>query len=109
MSPVRADPQPISDREIQQIASDLASGHPSTVWFTAAAVGMEAGRSGKVIEVRAPDEIDFLRVRPTGSTDTLSFSPSELTLTKPARQRKRATTRKPRSLKPDPSTQTTLW
>lgn len=108
MSLDRAD-QSLSDNDIQQITAEIAGGRTRTVWFTAEAIGMQAGRSGKVIAVGAPDEIDFLRVRPTGSTDTLAFSPTELTVKKPSRYRKRATTAKPRSLKPDPTTQTRLW
>ncbi|WP_254206394.1 DUF6319 family protein [Nocardia alni] len=55
------------------------------VWFTADAVGVPEGRSGKVLALGDPAEGDFLQVRPTGSKDVLSFSPTEVTLTKPAR------------------------
>ncbi|MEU7764308.1 DUF6319 family protein [Nocardia sp. NPDC049190] len=81
----RTKPQPLSDSEIQQIATDIAGGSPPMVWFTAAAVGVPEGRSGKVIALGDPADGDFLQVRPTGSKDVLSFSPTEVTLTKPPR------------------------
>ncbi|WP_330228997.1 DUF6319 family protein [Nocardia sp. NBC_00508] len=81
----RTKPQPLSDSEIQQIATDIAGGHPPIVWFTAAAVGVPEGRSGKVIALGDPADGDFLQIRPTGSKDVLSFSPTEVTLTKPPR------------------------
>ncbi|MGW4330251.1 DUF6319 family protein [Nocardia sp. NPDC004573] len=81
----RTKPQPLSDSEIQQIATDIAGGRPPMVWFTAAAVGVPEGRSGKVIALGDPADGDFLQVRPTGSKDVLSFSPVEVTLTKPPR------------------------
>ncbi|MFJ4652060.1 DUF6319 family protein [Nocardia sp. NPDC088792] len=82
----RTKPQPLSDTEIRQIASDIDAGRPPMVWFTAAAVGVPEGRSGKVISLGDPSEGDFLQVKPTGSKDVLSFGPTEVTLTKPARQ-----------------------
>ncbi|MGQ4614405.1 DUF6319 family protein [Nocardia sp. R7R-8] len=85
MSSPRTKPQPLSDSEIQQIAADIAGGSPPMVWFTAAAVGVPEGRSGKVIALGDPTDGDFLQVRPTGSKDVLSFSPTEVTLTKPPR------------------------
>jgi len=57
------------------------------IWFTAAAVGVPEGRSGKVVALGDPAEGDFLQVRPTGSKDVLSFSPVEVTLTKPPREK----------------------
>ncbi|MGO4615532.1 DUF6319 family protein [Nocardia sp. 2YAB30] len=81
----RTKPQPLSDSEIQQIATDIAGGRPPMVWFTAAAVGVPEGRSGKVVALGDPTDGDFLQVRPTGSKDVLSFSPTEVTLTKPPR------------------------
>ncbi|MEV4126250.1 DUF6319 family protein [Nocardia sp. NPDC049707] len=81
----------MSDTEIQQIATEIAGGRPPMVWFTAAAVGVPEGRSGKVVEIGDRSESDFLRVKPTGSKDVLSFSPTEVTLTKPSRD-KAATT-----------------
>ncbi|MEV5839926.1 DUF6319 family protein [Nocardia sp. NPDC052112] len=61
------------------------------VWFTAAAVGVAEGRSGKVVEIGDRSESDFLRVKPTGSKDVLSFSPTEVTLTKPPRDKAAST------------------
>ncbi|MBF6227756.1 hypothetical protein IU470_21930 [Nocardia abscessus] len=81
----RTKPQPLSDSEIRQIATDIAGGRPPMVWFTSAAVGVPEGRSGKVIALGDPADGDFLQVRPTGSKDVLSFSPTEVTLTKPPR------------------------
>ncbi|WP_194815082.1 DUF6319 family protein [Nocardia sp. XZ_19_385] len=86
----RTKPKPLSDTEIQQIASDIAGGRPPMVWFTAAAVGVPEGRSGKVIALGDPADGDFLQVRPTGSKDVLSFSPTEVTLTKPPRNPEKA-------------------
>ncbi|MEV6140423.1 DUF6319 family protein [Nocardia sp. NPDC051990] len=77
----------MSDTEIQQIATEIAGGRPPMVWFTAAAVGVPEGRSGKVVEIGDRSESDFLRVKPTGSKDVLSFSPTEVTLTKPPRDK----------------------
>ncbi|MCM6778600.1 DUF6319 family protein [Nocardia sp. CDC159] len=91
MSSRRTKPQPLSDTEIRQIATDIAGGRPPMVWFTAAAVGVPEGRSGKVVALGDPAEGDFLQVRPTGSKDVLSFSPTEVTLTKPARRTPSAT------------------
>ncbi|MEU6184494.1 DUF6319 family protein [Nocardia sp. NPDC047038] len=85
MSSPRTKPHPLSDSEIQQIAADIAGGSPPMVWFTSAAVGVPEGRSGKVIALGDPADGDFLQVRPTGSKDVLSFSPTEVTLTKPPR------------------------
>ncbi|WP_036569396.1 hypothetical protein, partial [Nocardia sp. BMG51109] len=79
--------KPLSDSEIRQIAADIDAGRPPTVWFTADAVGITEGRSGKVVALADPSEPDYLRVRPTGSTDVLAFSPTELTLARPARRR----------------------
>ncbi|MET8874161.1 DUF6319 family protein [Nocardia sp. NPDC004604] len=104
----------MSDTEIQQIATDIAGGRPPMVWFTAAAVGVPEGRSGKVVEIGDRSESDFLRVKPTGSKDVLSFSPTEVTLTKPPRDKAapaspaqpKSTTRK-ESTVTQPSTLTT--
>ncbi|MBF6086807.1 DUF6319 family protein [Nocardia cyriacigeorgica] len=105
-------PQPLSDTEIAQIATEIAAGRPPMVWFTAAAVGIPEGRSGKVIALGEPSDGDFLQIRPTGSKDVLSFSPAEVTMTKPARDRAVAqpasTTRKesPTVTKPSAPTST---
>ncbi len=92
MSSLRTKPQPLSDTEIRQIADELADGRPPMVWFTASAVGVSEGRSGKVVALGDPADGDFLQVRPTGSKDVMSFSPTEVTLAKPARKDKRTTT-----------------
>lgn len=105
-------PQPLSDTEIAQIATEIAAGRPPMVWFTAAAVGIPEGRSGKVIALGEPSDGDFLQIRPTGSKDVLSFSPAEVTMTKPARDKAVAqpasTTRKesPTVTKPSAPTST---
>lgn len=109
----RTKPKPLSDTEIEQIATEIADGKPPMVWFTAHAVGVPEGRSGKVIALGDPSDGDFLQVRPTGSKDVLSFSPTEVTLTKPSRERQantpsgrpKSTTRK-ESTVTQPSTQT---
>ncbi|AYF77384.1 hypothetical protein D7D52_30190 [Nocardia yunnanensis] len=81
----RTKPQPLSDTEIRRIATEIDAGKPPMVWFTAAAVGVPEGRSGKVMSLGDPSEGDFLQVKPTGSKDVLSFGPTEVTLTKPGR------------------------
>ncbi|WP_410870233.1 DUF6319 family protein [Nocardia sp. A7] len=81
----RSAPPDLSDAELARIAGELAEGKPPMVWFTAAAVGVAEGKSGKVVALGDPSVGDFLQVRPTGSKDVLSFGPSEVTLTKPAR------------------------
>ncbi|MGF6883598.1 hypothetical protein ABIA39_006853 [Nocardia sp. GAS34] len=96
MSARRTKPQPLSDTEVRQIAADLAAGRPPMVWFTAEAVGVPEGRSGKVLALGDPSEGDFLQVKPTGSKDVLSFSPTEVTLTKPARRPAPEAAAKPR-------------
>lgn len=74
----------LSPQDIDHLRAELAAGRPAAVWFTAAAVGVEAGRSAKVVAFTEPAEGDFIQVRPTGEKDELSFSPAELTLEKPA-------------------------
>ncbi|MBL1074855.1 hypothetical protein JK358_10670 [Nocardia sp. 2] len=81
----RTKPLPLSETEIRHIADEIDAGRPPMVWFTAAAVGVPEGRSGKVISLGDPSEGDYLQVKPTGSKDVLSFGPTEVTLTKPAR------------------------
>ncbi|QFZ17643.1 DUF6319 family protein [Saccharothrix syringae] len=85
----RAKPTGLSAEDVERLRAELATGTPPAVWFTSAAVGVEAGRSGKVVAFTEPAEGDFIQVRPTGDKDDLSFSPAELTLEKPA-PRKRA-------------------
>ncbi|MFC9898028.1 hypothetical protein ACFVMC_30430 [Nocardia sp. NPDC127579] len=80
-------PTPLSDTQIQRIAAAVEEGRPQRVYFTAEAVGMQEGRSGTVVALASPAEPDYVHVRPSGSNDTLAFSPSELTLTPPPRRR----------------------
>jgi uncharacterized protein DUF6319 len=77
----------LSDEDLARLRSELAEGRPPMVWFTSAAVGVPAGGSAKVVAFDQPAEGDFIQVRPTGSKDVLSFSPSELTTTRPPRKR----------------------
>jgi hypothetical protein len=81
-------PSPLSTEQIDQLRAELADGRRPMVWFTPAAVGVDAGRSAKVVALSEPYEGDFIQVRPTGSHDDLSFSPNELTMEKPPRRRK---------------------
>lgn len=81
-------PSPLSAEQIDQLRAELADGRRPMVWFTPAAVGVDAGRSAKVLAIGEPPEGDFVQVRPTGSQDELSFSPNELTMEKPARRKK---------------------
>ncbi|WP_280509421.1 DUF6319 family protein [Nocardia farcinica] len=103
----RTKPKPLSDSEIEHIAAEIAAGRPPMVWFTSAAVGVPEGRSGKVVALGDPAEGDFLQVRPTGSKDALSFSPVEVTLSKPPRERQAAASgrSKPAPRKEPPVTQ----
>jgi hypothetical protein len=81
----------LSPQDLDHLRAELAAGRPPAVWFTSAAVGVEAGRSAKVIAFTDPDEGDFIQVRPTGSKDEMSFSPAELTVEKPPRKKAPAT------------------
>ena len=83
MSQARA----LSTDEIRGLREELAASNTPTVWFTAAAVGVPEGRSGKVVALNEPAEGDFIQVRPAGSKDVLSFSAGEVTLVKPPRKR----------------------
>ncbi|NNH69569.1 hypothetical protein HLB23_06755 [Nocardia uniformis] len=105
MSSRRTKPQPLSDSEIRQIASDIEAGRPPMVWFTSAAVGVPEGRSGKVLALGDPSEGDFLQVKPAGTKDVLSFGPTEVTLVKPPRPQKEAAA-KPKSANAKPTTAT---
>ncbi|NUT94437.1 MAG: hypothetical protein HOY78_20705 [Saccharothrix sp.] len=87
---VKAKQKSLSPEDLDHLRAELAGGRPPMVWFTTAAVGVEAGRSAKVLAFTEPEEGDFIQVRPTGAKDELSFSPGELTLEKPA-PRKKAT------------------
>ncbi|GAA4849638.1 hypothetical protein GCM10025787_35740 [Saccharopolyspora rosea] len=77
----------LSSEQLDGIRAELAAGTTPTVWFTASAVGVPEGRSGKVIALGEPAEGDFIQVRPAGSKDVLSFSAGEVTLTKPPRKK----------------------
>ncbi|SES31356.1 DUF6319 family protein [Actinokineospora terrae] len=70
--------------EVERLRVALAEGKPTPVWFTPAAVGVEAGQQAKVVAFDEPAEGDFIQVRPHGSRDVLAFSPAELTTVKPA-------------------------
>lgn len=72
------------------LRAELDGGGTPTVWFTASAVGVPEGRSGKVTGLDDTNEGDFIQVRPAGSKDVLSFSAAEVTLEKPPRKRKEA-------------------
>jgi hypothetical protein len=100
----------LSDDDLAQLRAELAAGRSPMVWFTSAAVGVPAGGSAKIVAFADTAEGDFVQVRPTGSKDVLSFSPSELTRTRPPRKKAatktttRATTpAKPALPKPAPA------
>ena len=82
-----AQPGSLSDEDVEHLRGELVRGREPTVWFTADAVGVEAGKSARVVGLNDPVEGDFIQVRPAGSHDELSFSPSELTLERPGRKR----------------------
>ncbi|MFQ6229374.1 DUF6319 family protein [Nocardia sp. NPDC002869] len=86
-TPANAKPKPLSDNDLEQIAAEIEAGRPPMVWFTAAAVGVTEGRSGKVVSLGDPADGDFLQIRPTGSKDVLSFGPTEVTTVKPQRDK----------------------
>jgi len=93
----------LSEEDIDFLRGELAAGRPAQVWFTSAAVGVEAGRSAKVVAFTEPAEGDFIQVRPTGEKDELSFSPAELTVEKPApRKRAPVAPREPEPAAPAP-------
>ncbi|MET9627041.1 DUF6319 family protein [Lentzea sp. NPDC006480] len=78
----------LSAEDVDSLRSQLDGGTQPLVWFTAAAVGMEPGRSAKLLAFTEPEEGDFIQVRPTGSKDEMSFGPAELTLEKPPPRKK---------------------
>ena len=90
----------LSPQDLDHLRAELAEGRQPAVWFTSAAVGVEAGRSAKVIAFTEPEEGDFIQVRPTGERDEISFSPAELTVEKPPR--KKAPAAKPPVKEPEP-------
>lgn len=96
-------PSPLSAEQIDQVRAELAAGRPPMVWFTPAAVGVDAGRSAKVVALTEPHDGDYIQVRPTGSHDTLSFSPNELTMDKPPRRRKATEPEPPPAPEPEPA------
>jgi hypothetical protein len=77
----------LTEQDVVAVRGEAAVGRPVTVWFTAAAVGVPAGGSAKVVAVGDVAEGDFIQVRPAGSRDTMFCSPNELTRTKPPRRR----------------------
>ncbi|HWE89359.1 MAG TPA: DUF6319 family protein [Pseudonocardiaceae bacterium] len=83
-------PTPLTADQIDHLRTELDAGRLPAVWFTPAAVGVDAGRSAKVVAFTDPAEGDFIQVRPTGSADVISFGPSELTVERPPRRRKGA-------------------
>ncbi|MFD9704242.1 DUF6319 family protein [Lentzea sp. NPDC059081] len=95
----------LSAEDVDSLRSQLDGGTQPLVWFTAAAVGMEEGRSAKLLAVTDPPEGDFIQVRPTGSKDEMSFSPAELTLEKPPPRKKPAT---PPPAPPEPPRETEI-
>lgn len=95
----------LSADDVDSLRSQLDGGTQPLVWFTAAAVGMEAGRSAKLLAFTDPEEGDFIQVRPTGSKDEMSFSPAELTLEKPPPRKKPAT---PPAAPPEPPRETEI-
>jgi hypothetical protein len=92
----------LSAEQIDHLRAELDAGRTPMVWFTTAAVGVDAGRSAKVVSLTEPYEGDFIQVRPTGAHDTLSFSTSELTMDKPARRPKASPTPPPPPAQPEP-------
>ncbi|GAB2841459.1 DUF6319 family protein [Lentzea nigeriaca] len=95
----------LSAEDVDSLRSQLDAGTQPLVWFTAAAVGMEAGRSAKLLAFTEPEEGDFIQVRPTGSKDEMSFSPAELTLEKPPPRKKPAA---PPPAPPEPPRETEI-
>lgn len=95
----------LSAEDVDSLRSQLDGGTQPLVWFTAAAVGMEAGRSAKLLAFTDPEEGDFIQVRPTGSKDEMSFGPAELTLEKPPPRKKPAT---PPPAPPEPARETEI-
>lgn len=107
-------PKALSEQDVVEARAALSAGKPFMVWFTAAAVGVQAGGSAKVVAVDDAAEGDFIQVKPAGSRDTMFCSPSELTRTRPARKRAEPPARvveppavrvsPPRAQPPQPST-----
>lgn len=85
----------LTDDDVAAVRDEVAASKAVTVWFTAAAVGVPAGGSAKVVAVGDVAEGDFIQVRPAGSRDTMFCSPGELTRTRPARRPASRTRPKP--------------
>lgn len=85
----------LSDQDLTDLRAELAGGKPPMVWFTSAAVGVPAGASAKIVAFADVAEGDYVQVRPTGSKDVLSFSPPELTRTRPPRRKATAKPARP--------------
>jgi hypothetical protein len=77
----------LTEQDVVAVRGEAAAGRPGPVGFSAAAVGVPAGGSAKVVAVGDVAEGDFIQVRPAGSRDTMFCSPNELTRTKPPRRR----------------------
>lgn len=97
-----AAPGALTDEDVAAVRDDVSAGKTVTVWFTAAAVGVPAGGSAKVVAVGDIAEGDFIQVRPAGSRDALFCSPGELTRSRPARRP--ASSRQRREKAPDEAT-----
>jgi hypothetical protein len=97
----------LSEQDLAQLRAELAAGRSPMVWFTPVAVGVTPGGSAKIVAFADTAEGDYVQVRPTGSKDVLSFSPSELTMTRPPRRKaapaKAARTARPRVTTPEPA------
>jgi hypothetical protein len=78
----RAASDSLSEQDVATLRTAVAGGERPTVYFTAAAVGVQGGRSGKVTAIDEAGENDFIHVKPAGQADVLSFSPAELALSK---------------------------
>ncbi|MGD9990340.1 DUF6319 family protein [Pseudonocardia sp.] len=92
----------MTEADVAAARDEVSAGKAVTVWFTAAAVGVPAGGSAKVVAVGDVAEGDFIQVRPAGSRDTMFCSPGELTRTRPARK-PAATRRRPEPATPPPA------
>lgn len=76
----------LSGQDVAAARTELGVGKPVTVWFTAAAVGVPAGGSAKIVSIGDVEEGDYIQIRPTGSRDTMFCSAGELTRTRPSRK-----------------------
>lgn len=92
----------LSSDDVRTLQAELDGGGTPTVWFTSSAVGVQEGRSGKVIALDDGFEGDFIQVRPAGSKDVLSFSAGEVTLVKPPRKPKQPEAAAKAEPKPNP-------